>query len=316
MTVYQSINDLIGQTPLLEITNFTLPKGVRLFAKLEFYNPGGSVKDRLGQALIHDALANGQLKEGGTIIEPTAGNTGIGLAVAALNKDFSVIFCVPEHFSREKQAVMQALGATIIHTPKGEGMQGAIDKTNQLLEEIPNSFSPQQFANPANPNAYYQTLAPEIWKDLRGEVGVFVAGAGSGGTFMGVSRYLKEKNQQAKTVIVEPEGSIIAGGKAGSHDTEGIGMEFLPQFMDRSYMDAIHTVSDEDAFDMVAKLAEKEGLLVGSSSGSAMFAALMEAEQAAAGTNIVTVFPDGSDRYISKNIFRSVNQINTRGNNE
>jgi len=316
MTVYQSIKDLIGQTPLLEVTNFSLPKGVRLFAKLEFYNPGGSVKDRLGQALIHDALANGLLKEGGTIIEPTAGNTGIGLAIAALTKELSVIFCVPEHFSREKQAVMQALGATIIPTPKGEGMQGAIDKTNQLLEEIPNSFSPQQFANSANPDAYYQTLAPEIWKDLRGEIDVFVAGAGSGGTFMGVSRYLKEKNQQVKTVIVEPEGSIIAGGKAGSHDTEGIGMEFLPQFMDRSYMDAIHTVSDEDAFDMVAKLAEKEGLLVGSSSGSAMFAALKEAEQAAAGTSIVTVFPDSSDRYISKNIFRSVNQINTRGNNE
>src|SRR5690625_132190 len=316
MTVYQSIKDLIGQTPLLEVTNFSLPKGVRLFAKLEFYNPGGSVKDRLGQALIHDALANGLLKEGGTIIEPTAGNTGIGLAIAAITKELSVIFCVPEHFRREKQAVMQALGATIIPTPKGEGMQGAIDKTNQLLEEIPNSFSPQQFANSANPDAYYQTLAPEIWKDLRGEIDVFVAGAGSGGTFMGVSRYLKEKNQQVKTVIVEPEGSIIAGGKAGSHDTEGIGMEFLPQFMDRSYMDAIHTVSDEDAFDMVAKLAEKEGLLVGSSSGSAMFAALKEAEQAAAGTSIVTVFPDSSDRYISKNIFRSVNQINTRGNNE
>jgi len=313
MTVYQSINDLIGQTPLLEITNFSLPKRVRLFAKLEFYNPGGSVKDRLGQALIHDALANGQLKEGGTIIEPTAGNTGIGLAIAALNKSLSVIFCVPEHFSREKQAVMQALSTTIIHTPKREGMQGAIDKTNKLLEEIPNSFSPQQFANSANPNAYYQTLAPEIWKDLRGEIDVFVAGAGSGGTFMGISRYLKEKNQQVKTVIVEPEGSIIAGGKAGSHDTEGIGMEFLPRFMDRSYMDAIHTVSDEDAFDMVAKLAEKEGLLVGSSSGSAMFAALKEAEQATAGTSIVTVFPDSSDRYISKNIFRSVNQ---RGNNE
>src|SRR5690625_1343529 len=242
MTVYQSINDLIGQTPLLEITNFSLPKRVRLFAKLEFYNPGGSVKDRLGQALIYDALAKGQLKEGGTIIEPTAGNTGIGLAIAALNKDLSTIFCVPEHFSQEKQDIMRALDAIIIHTPREAGMQGAIDKTNQLLQEIPNSFSPQQFANAANPDAYYQTLAPEIWNDLYGEVDVFVAGAGSGGTFMGVARYLKEKNTQVKTVIVEPEGSIIAGGKAGSHDTEGIGMEFLPQFMDRSYMDAIHTV--------------------------------------------------------------------------
>lgn len=308
MTIYRSIKDLIGQTPLLEITNFSLPKGVRLFAKLEYYNPGGSVKDRLGLALIHDALGKGHLRKGGTIIEPTAGNTGIGLTIAALNKDVSVIFCVPEHFSQEKQDIMQALGATIIRTPREAGMQGAIGKTNQLLREIPNSFSPQQFANPANPNAYYQTLAPEIWEDLQGEIDVFIAGAGSGGTFMGVSRYLKEKNQQVKTVIVEPEGSIIAGREAGSHDTEGIGMEFLPQFMDRSYMDAIHTVSDKDAFDMVSKLAEKEKVLVGSSSGSAMFAALKEAEYAAAGTTIVTVFPDSSDRYLSKNIFRSVKQ--------
>src|SRR5699024_768651 len=169
MTVYQSINDLIGQTPLLEITNFSLPKRVRLFAKLEFYNPGGSVKDRLGQALIYDALANGQLKEGGTIIEPTAGNTGIGLAIAALNKNLSVILCVPEHFSQEKQIIMSALGATIVPTPCEEGMTGAIEKTKQLLGEIPNSYSPRQFSNPGNPKTYYKTLAPEIWRDLNGE---------------------------------------------------------------------------------------------------------------------------------------------------
>src|SRR5699024_742430 len=203
MTVYQSINDLIGQTPLLEITNFSLPKRVRLFAKLEFYNPGGSVKDRLGQALIYDALAKGHLKEGGTIIEPTAGNTGIGLAISALNKDLSVIFCVPEHFSQEKQDIMRAIGATVIHTSREAGMQEAIDKTNQLLQEVPNSCSPQQFDNEDNPDAYYQTLAPEIWNDLQGGVDVYVAGAGSGRTFMGVAHYLKERNRQVRTVIVE-----------------------------------------------------------------------------------------------------------------
>ncbi|WP_188456568.1 PLP-dependent cysteine synthase family protein [Virgibacillus oceani] len=306
MAIYRSIKELIGQTPLLEITKFNLPDGIKLYAKLEFYNPGGSVKDRLGQELIADALASGTIKEGGTIIEPTAGNTGIGLALAALDKNLSVIFCVPEHFSQEKQLIMQALGAKIVHTPREAGIVGAIDKTKQLVSEIPNSFSPQQFGNPANPRTYYKTLAPEIWNDLNGDIDVFVAGAGSGGTFMGSAHYLKEQKATIKTVIVEPEGSIIAGGEPGPHETEGIGMEFLPDYMDRSYMDAVHTVSDKHAFDMVVQLAEREGLLVGSSSGSAMYAALQEAKQAEPGTTIVTVFPDGSDRYLSKNIYPGV----------
>ncbi|MGY0693839.1 PLP-dependent cysteine synthase family protein [Virgibacillus sp. FSP13] len=306
MAIYHSIKELIGGTPLLELTKFSLPQGVRLYAKLEFYNPGGSVKDRLGQELIHDALATGALTEGGTIIEPTAGNTGIGLALAALDKNLSVIFCVPEHFSQEKQTIMQALGAKIVHTPRDTGMVGAIEKTKQLLTEIPNSFSPKQFANSANPRTYYQTLGPEIWNDLNGEVDIFVAGAGSGGTFMGTTRYLKEENPQVRAAIVEPEGSIIAGGEPGPHETEGIGMEFLPEFIDKAYIDAIHTVSDKNAFEMVEELAKKEGLLVGSSSGSAMYAALQEAKKAKAGTTIVTVFPDGSDRYLSKNIYPTV----------
>ncbi|WP_099157371.1 PLP-dependent cysteine synthase family protein [Virgibacillus ndiopensis] len=306
MAVYRSIKELIGQTPLLEITNFQLPQGVQLYAKLEFYNPGGSVKDRLGQELIADALASGALKEGDTIIEPTAGNTGIGLALAALDKNLSVVFCVPEHFSQEKQLIMQALGAKIVHTPRETGMVGAIEKAKQLVNEIPNSFSPQQFGNPANPRTYYKSLAPEIWNDLKGDVDVFVAGAGSGGTFMGSAKFLKEQNPTIKNVIVEPEGSIIAGGEPGPHETEGIGMEFLPDYMDYSYMDAVHTVSDENAFDMVAQLAEREGLLVGSSSGSAMYAALQEAKIAKPGTTIVTIFPDGSDRYLSKNIYPDV----------
>lgn len=287
----------------MELTNFELPNGVRLFAKLEFLNPGGSIKDRLGVSLIEDALQSGNLKAGGTIIEPTAGNTGIGLALAAVNRDINVIFCVPEHFSQEKQQLMKALGAKIVHTPRSEGMKGAIEKVNELLKEIPNSFSPQQFANSANPQTYYDTLGPEIYEDLHGDVSVFVAGAGTGGTFMGTARYLKEKNEQIKTVIVEPEGSIIAGGEAGPHRTEGIGMEFLPEYMDTNYFDAIHTILDDDAFNMVKQLAKKEGLLVGSSSGSAMCAALKEAEQAAPGTNIVTIFPDSSERYLSKEIY-------------
>ncbi|PAV29826.1 cysteine synthase [Virgibacillus profundi] len=303
MAVYRSIHELIGETPLLQLTNFPLSDGVRLYAKLEFFNPGGSVKDRLGIELIEDALAKGTLTEGGTIIEPTAGNTGIGLALAALGKNLSVIFCVPEHFSKEKQMIMNALGAKIVQTPQAQGMMGAIEKTKQLVKEIPNSFSPQQFANPANPRTYYKTLAPEIWNDLNGDMDVFVAGAGSGGTFMGTARYLKERKPAVKTVIVEPEGSIIAGGDPGHHRTEGIGMEFLPDYMDRNYMDQVYTVSDDDAFGMVKELAKKEGLLVGSSSGSAMYAALQEVQNAKPGTTIVTVFPDGSDRYLSKSIY-------------
>ena len=303
MAVYHEIQELIGETPLLELSNFSLPNGVRLYAKLEFFNPGGSVKDRLGIELIEDALKRGFVTKGGTIIEPTAGNTGIGLALAGKEAGLKVVFCVPEHFSMEKQMIMKALGAEIVHTPRELGMVGAIEKTKQLVHDIPNSYSPQQFANPANPRAYYKTLAPEIWNDLNGKVDIFVAGAGSGGTFMGVSKYLKEKNPDVKTVIVEPEGSIIAGGEPGPHETEGIGMEFLPNYMEQSYLNEIHTISDEDAFQMVKELAQKEGLLVGSSSGAAMVASLKEAEQAKGETNIVTVFPDGSDRYLSKNIY-------------
>ncbi|SFL41555.1 O-acetylserine dependent cystathionine beta-synthase [Gracilibacillus orientalis] len=288
----------------MELSNFELPNGVRLFAKLEFFNPGGSIKDRLGINLIETAMETGALKPGGTLIEPTAGNTGIGIALAAINKGFHVIFVVPEQFSQEKQLLMKALGAEIVHTPSAEGMRGAIDKTKQLLSEIPNSYAPQQFENQANPETYYKTLAPEIVKDLHGdEVSVFVAGAGTGGTFMGAARYFKDRNSNTKTVIVEPTGSIIAGGDIGSHRTEGIGMEFLPDYMDRALFDEIHTIDDDMAFDMVRQLAEKEGLLVGSSSGAAMVAALREAKNAKPGSNIVTIFPDSSERYLSKDIY-------------
>lgn len=294
---------MIGNTPLMEITQFSLPEGVRLFAKLEFMNPGGSVKDRLGMELLDAALVKGDLVEGGTIIEPTAGNTGIGLALAAINKGIDVIFVIPEKFSIEKQELMKALGATIVHTPTADGIKGAIKRTKELLNEIPNSFSPSQFSNPDNPNTYYKTLGPEIWDALDGHVDVFVAGAGTGGTFMGTARYLKEKNENVKTVIVEPEGSILNGGESGPHKTEGIGMEFLPAYMDSSYFNSIHTVMDVDAFQRVAELAKKEGLLVGSSSGAALHAALIEAQSAQPGQNIVTIFADSSERYLSKKIY-------------
>lgn len=302
--VYENIRELIGNTPLIQITGFPLPNKVNIYAKLEFFNPGGSVKDRLGLELIRDAEEKGKLKPGGTIIEPTAGNTGIGLALAAVGRGYKVIFVVPEKFSEEKQELMRALGATVINTPTEDGIKGAINKAHQLEQEIDGAFCPQQFANPANPAAHYKTTGPEIWDQLDGKVDIFVAGAGSGGTFMGVSRYLKEQNKEIKTVIVEPEGSILGGGEPGPHKTEGIGMEFLPEYMDPSYFDAIHTVKDEDAFDMVRELARREGLLVGSSSGAAFYAALQEAKQAPAGSDIVVIFPDGSERYLSKKIYQ------------
>jgi O-acetylserine dependent cystathionine beta-synthase len=304
MKVYKNVHELIGNTPVVELTNFPLPEGVRLFAKLEFYNPGGSIKDRLGMELLQEALESGKVKEGGTIIEPTAGNTGIGLALAAIGTNIRVMFCVPEKFSIEKQELMKALGAEVVHTPTAEGMKGAIKRAQELLEEIPGSYCPQQFGNPANPNTYYKTLGPELWNQLDGNIDIFIAGAGTGGTFMGTAKYLKEQNSNVKTVIVEPEGSILNGGESGPHKTEGIGMEFLPEYMETSYFDSIHTVTDVDAFNLVKELASKEGLLVGSSSGAALHAALLEAKQAKPGTNIVTIFPDSSERYLSKKIYQ------------
>lgn len=303
LKIYRNVHELIGNTPIVEITQFSLPEKVRLFAKLEFMNPGGSVKDRLGVELINEAIVSGKISAGSTVIEPTAGNTGIGLALASINKGIKVILCVPEKFSIEKQELMKALGAEIIHTPTSEGMTGAIQRANELLDEIPNSYSPQQFINSVNPHTYYKTLGPEIWGQMNGKIEIFVAGAGTGGTFMGTARYLKEQDPSIKTVIVEPEGSIINGGEPGPHKTEGIGMEFLPVYMDPTYFDAIHTVLDTNAFEQVKELAKKEGLLVGSSAGAAFYAALAEAHRAKEGTNIVVIFPDGSERYLSKKIF-------------
>ncbi|MDY0395354.1 PLP-dependent cysteine synthase family protein [Virgibacillus halophilus] len=298
------VSELIGHTPLMEVTSFPLPKDVRLFAKLEYFNPGGSVKDRLGKYLIERAMKEGKLQKGGTIIEPTAGNTGVGLALAAIAFQIKTIFVTPEKFSLEKQSLMRALGSTVVNTPTEQGMEGAIAKTKELLKTFPDAYYPGQFQNPANPDTYYEGLGPEIYEAMDGKIDIFVAGAGSGGTFMGTSRYLKEKNPQIKTVIVEPEGSILQGGEPRSHRTEGIGMEFMPPFLDTGYFDAIHTISDEIAFKRLAEAAVKEGLLVGSSSGAALEASLLEAEKAQPGTHIVTVFPDSSERYISSGIYQ------------
>lgn len=303
MKVAKSVHELIGNTPLVELTAFDLPKGVRLFAKLEYFNPGGSVKDRLGAYLIERAFQEGRLKRGGTIIEPTAGNTGIGLALAAIRYGVHAVFVVPEKFSVEKQTLMRALGAEVVNTPTALGMEGTIAKAKKLTAETPNAYFPGQFENPSNPETYYKTLGPEIWEALDGHIDVFVAGVGSGGTFMGTARYLKEKNPALKAAIVEPEGSILNGGEPRSHRTEGIGMEFLPPFMDRTFFDAIHTIPDDAAFKRLAEAARLEGLLIGSSSGAALEASLREAKQAKPGTHIVTIFPDSSERYLSRSIY-------------
>lgn len=301
--VYESVLDMIGNTPLVRIRRFDGLERVRLYAKLEFLNPGGSVKDRIGPHMLAAAEASGKLRPGGVVIEPTAGNTGIGLALAARQKGYRVIVVVPEHFSQEKQTLMAALGAEVVNTPRAAGMVGAIDEAHRLAAEIEGAFVPQQFANPANPQAHYDTTGPELFEQLDGRIDVFVAGVGSGGTFTGVARFMKERLPHVRAVAVEPEGSILCGGEPGPHRTEGIGVEFIPDTLDTSLIDAVHTVADDDAFAMVDALARNEGLLVGSSSGAAFYAAYEEARNAPDGAVVVTVFPDGSDRYLSKNIY-------------
>lgn len=302
--VYQSVRELIGNTPIVKLNNPDIPDKVHVYAKLESFNPGGSVKDRLGEALIQAGERSGKLKPGGTIIEPTAGNTGIGLALTALNRDYHVIFVVPEQFSLEKQVLMRALGAKIVHTPSEQGVKGAIRQARKLAQELPNAYLPEQFSNPANPLIHYEMTGPEIWEQMDGKIDRFIAGVGSGGTFIGVSRFLKEQNSDIVTIAVQPVGSVLEGGEVGPHETEGIGMEQIPEFFDQTYMDQVYTVEDQDAFDWVGRLAREEGLFVGSSSGAACFAAIEEAKKADPGTHIVVIFPDSSDRYLSKNIYR------------
>lgn len=304
MKYAMDIKDLIGKTPLLKINNFNIPDGVNIFAKLENMNPGGSVKDRTCYYMLKDAEEKGFIRKGSTIIEPTAGNTGIGLALAALNKGYKIIFVVPTKFSIEKQTLMKALGATIINTPKELGMKGAEDKAYELAREITDSFVPNQFKNMSNVRAHYETTGPEIYDDLNGKIDIFVAGAGTGGTFTGVMRYLKEKNSNIKGVLADPIGSIIGGGNIiKCYKIEGIGNDFIPDTMDITLIDDVEKVTDDEAFYYVKELTRREGVMVGSSSGAAFAAALKQAKKQTEPKNIVVLFPDRSDRYFSENLY-------------
>lgn len=299
----KNISELIGQTPLIDL-QLDIPNHSRIFAKLEMFNPGGSIKDRLGQFLISDGIARQVINQDTVIIEPTAGNTGIGLALAAQQHHLRTILVVPEKFSYEKQQLMQALGAEIVNTPSSAGIKGAIEKAKALAADIDNSYVPMQFANPANPKTYYQTLAPELIVDLNGEkITAFVAGAGSGGAFSGVAQYLNEYDSAIQNVVVEPEGSILNGGPAHAHRTEGIGVEFIPPFFKNVRIDQTLTVSDADAFQQVRDVAAHLGLFIGSSSGAALAASLKLAETLPDQSTIVTIFSDSSERYMSDKIY-------------
>ena len=301
MKYYKSMQELIGHTPLVELTHFDLPEGVRIFAKLELWNPGGSAKDRVGRSMIEEAEKSGRLKPGGTIIEGTAGNTGLGIAFAALNKGYRVIFCVPEKFSAEKQTLMKAMGAEIVSTPRSEGMLGAEAKAAELRDSIPGAVTMNQFKNQANPKAHYDTTGPEIFEDLDGGIDYLVSGAGTGGTFSGITKYLKEKNPAIQGVLADPVGSVIGGGEHGDYEIEGIGNDFIAETMDTSLVDKVYKISDDEAFGEVKELAKREGLFVGSSAGAAMSAALKLVRDGAKG-NIVVVFVDRAERYFSKHI--------------
>lgn len=302
MKYYESMQELIGGTPIVKLNNVELPKGVSLFAKLELYNPAGSVKDRIGKYMIEDAEKKGLLKSGGTIIEATAGNTGLGIAFAALNRGYHVIFVVPTKFSEEKQTLMRALGAEIINTPREGGMLGAAAKAEELRESIPGAVSLQQFKNQANPLAHYETTGPEIYRDLDGKIDYLIAGAGSGGTYTGVVRYLKEQNPDIKGILADPIGSTIGGGEHGDYDIEGIGNDFIADTMDITLVDEVVKINDNDAFLGARELASREGIFAGSSSGAALAAAKKIILSGARG-NIVIILPDRGDRYFSKHLY-------------
>ncbi|MBD7911316.1 MULTISPECIES: cysteine synthase family protein [Clostridium] len=302
MSYVNDIKEVIGKTPLLKLNHIGVKEGVNLFAKLEYLNPGGSVKDRIGISMIEGAVKRGELKKGYTIIDATAGNTGIGIALAGINRGYNIIFVIPLKFSEEKQKIVKALGAKVINTPREEGMLGAVKEAERLLKEIPNSISLRQFENQDNPLAHYEGTGAEIYDSLGEKINYFIAGAGSGGTFTGIVRYLKEKDSNIKGVLADPVGSTMVEGVHGDYEIEGIGNDFLPETMDISLVDKVIKVSDEEAFEKVKLLARKEGVIVGSSSGAALAAAVKLAEEIDVG-NIVTVFPDSGDRYLSKGLF-------------
>ena len=305
--IYTSADQLIGKTPLLELTHIEAEQqlGAKLLAKLEYLNPAGSVKDRIGKAMIDDAEAKGILKPGSVIIEPTSGNTGIGLASVAAARGYRIIIVMPETMSVERRQIMQAYGAELVLTDGTKGMKGAIEKAGELAREIPNSFVPGQFVNPANPKAHYESTGPEIWEDTDGKVDIFVAGVGTGGTLTGTGRYLKERNPHIKVVAVEPASSpVLSKGVAGPHKIQGIGAGFVPQVLDTKIYDEIISVDNDDAFAAGKLVGRKEGILVGISAGAAVWAAMELAKQPEnVGKNIVVLLPDTGDRYLSTPLF-------------
>ena len=305
--VYDSILDLVGKTPLVELKRIEEKEGLqaKLIAKVESFNPAGSVKDRIAKAMIEDAEAKGLLKEGSVIIEPTSGNTGIGLAAAATVKGYRMILTMPETMSVERRNILKAYGAEIVLTEGAKGMKGAIAKAKELAEEIPNSFIPGQFENPANPEAHRKTTGPEIWRDTDGKVDYFVAGVGTGGTITGVGEYLKSQNPNVKIVAVEPETSaVLSGEKPGPHKIQGIGAGFVPKTLNTGVYDEIIKIQNDDAFTTAKELAKHEGILVGISSGAALQAALELAKRPEnKGKTIVALLPDSGDRYYSTTLF-------------
>ena len=306
--IYTSADQLIGHTPLLELSNIEKEFGLKakIYAKLEYFNPAGSVKDRVAKAMLDDAEKSGKLKAGSTIIEPTSGNTGIGLCSVAAARGYKVIIVMPETMSVERRQIMKAYGAELVLTEGAKGMKGAIDKAEELSKEIPNSFIPGQFVNPANPKAHFDTTGPEIWKDTDGLVDIFVAGVGTGGTVTGVGEFLKSKKPEVKIVAVEPATSpVLSKGQAGAHKIQGIGAGFIPQVLNTDIYDEIIAVENDDAFAYGKLLAKKEGVLVGISSGAAIKAAVELAKRPEnEGKNIVVLLPDTGDRYLSTPLFQ------------
>ena len=305
--IYTSIDQLIGRTPLMELTQVEKKENLkaRLLAKLEYFNPAGSVKDRIAKAMIEAAEESGELKPGAVIIEPTSGNTGIGLALVATAKGYRIIIVMPETMSVERRKLIKAYGAELVLTDGALGMKGAIAKAQELAREIPNSFVPGQFGNPENPKVHFETTGPEIYTDTEGKVDILVAGVGTGGTITGVGQYLKSKNPDVKVVAVEPAASpVLSEGKSGAHKIQGIGAGFVPEILDTEIYDEIITVANEDAFEKGRLIGKKEGILVGISSGAALHAALQLAKRPEnKGKNIVVIFPDSGDRYLSTPLF-------------
>jgi cysteine synthase A len=303
LRVADDITQLVGETPILQLKRLVPSGSADIFAKLEYLNPGGSVKDRAAIGIIRRAEQEGRLAPGGTIVEATAGNTGIGLALIGVNRGYKVKLFVPENFSQEKVMIMRALGADVDRTPDAEGMQGAIRRAKELVASDPTAFMAGQFENQANPDYHYETTAHEIFEQMDGHVDAIVLGCGTCGTFTGVARYLKEKLPRVQTVAVETQGSILCGGEPGPHKVEGIGVSFIPKTFDRSVCDEVIMVTDDASFDTVKQLAAQEGVLAGSSGGAAVFASLAVAKRLGTGKRVVTIIPDSAERYLSKKIF-------------